>query len=64
MKFKLGDHVLLIHSERKKWLRKIEDKEFHNNYGYVNLADLIDKPYGTVIEGASESGVAQVKLSL
>lgn len=49
-KFQLGDHVLLIYDRRRKWLKKIVEKEFHTNYGMINLADLVGLTYGEKIE--------------
>ena len=49
-KFQDGDSVLIIFDSRKKWLRKIEDTEFHCNYGYIKLNDIIGLEHGSMIK--------------
>ncbi|MHA2249572.1 MAG: tRNA (adenine-N1)-methyltransferase [Candidatus Kariarchaeaceae archaeon] len=49
-KYKLNDYVLLFYDKRRRWIRQIEEKEFHCNFGYINLSDLIDKKYGHQIQ--------------
>ncbi|MHA2028542.1 MAG: tRNA (adenine-N1)-methyltransferase [Candidatus Kariarchaeaceae archaeon] len=48
--FKAGDYVFLVYDRRRQWMKKIENKEFHCNYGMIDLGDLEGKPYGTLIE--------------
>ncbi len=38
--FSLGEHVLIIHNKKKRWLVKIEERMFHCDLGRINLGDL------------------------
>lgn len=48
--FQLGDHVYLVYDKRRQWMKKVDNKEFHCNYGMINLGELVGKPYGYLIE--------------
>ncbi len=45
-----GERVLLVDPRGKRYLVKVEDKEFHTDLGILNLGELIGKPYGTKIK--------------
>ena len=52
-----GDDVLLYLDRKRTYLVCVEvDKQFHTHKGYVNLGDLIGKPYGSPL--MSSLGVA------
>jgi tRNA (adenine57-N1/adenine58-N1)-methyltransferase len=44
-----GSLVLLIDPRGKRYLVKVEEKEFHTDLGKLNLGELIGKPYGVRI---------------
>lgn len=47
----VGDRVLLVDPRGgKRYLVKVEDKEFHTDLGILNLGELIGKPYGAKIQ--------------
>lgn len=48
--FQFGDPVLILYDKKMKWLKKVEDKEFHCNYGMIKLGDIIGKEYGSKIK--------------
>lgn len=48
--FELGDSILLIYDKQRRWIKLIEDKEFHTNYGFINLKDIVGVKYGGKIE--------------
>lgn len=48
--FQLGDHVYLVYDRRRQWMKKVDNKEFHCNYGMMDLGELIGKPHGYLIE--------------
>lgn len=48
--FNYGDHVLLVYDKRRRWIREIEDDQFHCNYGSVDLSELVGSPYGSSIQ--------------
>ena len=52
--FQEGDPVLLIYDERRRWIKTIEDSQFHCNYGYINLLDIVGLQYGSKIETNKE----------
>ena len=52
--FNLGDPVLLVYSQRHKWIKHISDEKFHCNYGTYDLMELVGAPYGTKIESSKE----------
>ena len=45
-----GDRVLLVDRRGKRYLVRVEEREFHTDLGIINLSGLIGKPYGTKIE--------------
>ncbi|MDH5401280.1 MAG: tRNA (adenine-N1)-methyltransferase [Candidatus Heimdallarchaeota archaeon] len=47
--FKEDDTVLLVYNHRKKWLRNISEGEFHCNFGKLDLNELVNQPFGTVL---------------
>ncbi len=47
---KQGDDVLLYLDERRRYLVKVEDRSFHTHKGYVELRELIGRPYGVSVE--------------
>ncbi len=49
-KFKIGDPVFIVYDRRRYWMKKVEDKEFHCNYGLIKLGELVGKSYGSLIE--------------
>ena len=48
--FQRGDNVFLVYDRRRQWMKKIDNKEFHCNYGMIDLGELEGKPYGYLIE--------------
>lgn len=46
-----GDHVLL-YSEKKKWLLKVDDRQFHTHRGIINLTELVGKYYGEHVKSS------------
>ncbi|MGQ9721960.1 MAG: tRNA (adenine-N1)-methyltransferase [Candidatus Jordarchaeum sp.] len=47
---KVGDYVLLIYDNRRRWLLKAEEgKKHHTHRGVVDFEDIIGKPYGTTV---------------
>jgi tRNA (adenine57-N1/adenine58-N1)-methyltransferase len=45
-----GDHILLLLSQRKTYLIKVEHgKSFHTHKGYIKFDDLIGKDYGSTV---------------
>jgi len=47
---KENDLIFLVHDHRRKWLISISKGEtFHTNRGYIELDDLIDIPFGSVV---------------
>ena len=49
-KFEIGDPVFIIYDRRRYWMKTVEDKEFHCNYGLIKLGELVGKPHGSLIE--------------
>ncbi|MHA1144046.1 MAG: tRNA (adenine-N1)-methyltransferase [Candidatus Helarchaeota archaeon] len=47
-----GDHVLLVSERGRRWLLKVEDKQFHTSNGIVNLGELIGKSYGITVKSS------------
>nr|WP_206203788.1 tRNA (adenine-N1)-methyltransferase [Thermococcus sp. 21S9] len=45
-----GSRVLLVDKRGKRYLVKVEDREFHTDLGILKLGELIGKPYGSRIE--------------
>lgn len=43
-----GDLVLLVH-EKKSFLLKMADRDFHTHFGIVSLSELLGKEYGTEV---------------
>ena len=52
--FNLGDPVLLVYSQRHKWIKHISDEKFHCNFGTYDLMELVGAPYGTKIVSSKE----------
>jgi tRNA (adenine57-N1/adenine58-N1)-methyltransferase len=52
--FRLGDPVLIIFDERRRWIRKVADEEFHCNFGFINLGDVVGMRYGSTINTNKE----------
>ncbi|MHA2091847.1 MAG: methyltransferase domain-containing protein, partial [Candidatus Kariarchaeaceae archaeon] len=52
--FRLGDPVLIIFDERRRWIRKVVDEEFHCNFGFINLGDVVGMRYGSTINTNKE----------
>ncbi|MCY3411476.1 MAG: tRNA (adenine-N1)-methyltransferase [Candidatus Heimdallarchaeota archaeon] len=46
----MEDHVLLVFDKKRRWLKKVVEKDFHCNYGMIHLQDLVGKHYGEKIE--------------
>lgn len=59
-KIREGDFVLLFLDGKRKYLVRAENRVFHTHKGYVNLSDLIGKPYGINIK--SSLGVTFIAL--
>ncbi|WXG41413.1 MAG: tRNA (adenine-N1)-methyltransferase [Candidatus Freyarchaeum deiterrae] len=50
MSINVGDYVLLIYDRKRRWLLKAEEGKIHHTHkGAVNFADIIGKPYGTMV---------------
>lgn len=50
-KVKENDEILLIVDERKKYLTKVEKgKKLHTHKGFIELGELIEKPYGSSVK--------------
>ena len=45
-----GSWVLLVDRRGKRYLVKVDDREFHTDLGILRLGELIGKPYGCRIE--------------
>ncbi|WP_456420979.1 tRNA (adenine-N1)-methyltransferase [Thermococcus sp.] len=45
-----GSRVLLVDKRGKRYLVKVEEREFHTDLGIINLAELMGKPYGSRIK--------------
>ena len=57
-----GTLVLLIHSNKYKWLLKIEaGKGFHTHRGIVQLGDLIGKTFGSRIKSTLNAEYVAIK---
>ncbi|HDM24144.1 protein methyltransferase [archaeon] len=52
---------IVLYCRGKKWLLKVEDREFHTHFGVVNLGDLIGKPYGCYVETSSGERIYVLK---
>ena len=50
MTIRSGDRVLLVDKRGKRYLVKVEEREFHTDLGILRLGELIGKPYGSRIE--------------
>jgi len=47
---KEGDDIILYLDKRRTYMVKVEaDRQFHTHKGYVELGELIGKPYGTTL---------------
>ncbi|MCK4702787.1 tRNA (adenine-N1)-methyltransferase, partial [Candidatus Bathyarchaeota archaeon] len=45
-----GDEVILYLDAKRTYKVKVEeDKQFHTHRGFIELGDLVDKPYGMVV---------------
>ncbi len=44
--FSLNDYVLLVYDKRRRWLKKIVNEDFHCNYGFFNLINLVGMKHG------------------
>lgn len=49
-KFKIGDPVFIVYDRRRYWMKTVDDKEFHCNYGLIKLGELVGLSYGSLIE--------------
>jgi tRNA (adenine57-N1/adenine58-N1)-methyltransferase len=60
-----GDNVILILEPRRTYMVKIEpNKTFHTHKGYINLTDLIGKPYGTTLQSSLGANFTALKPTL
>ncbi|MBS7631859.1 tRNA methyltransferase, partial [Candidatus Bathyarchaeota archaeon] len=48
-KIRDGDYVLL-YSDRKKWLTRVEPRQFHTHKGIIDLESVVGKSYGERIK--------------
>ncbi len=46
---KEGNLVLLYQDQRRQWVTTASNERFHTHRGYVNLDELLGRPYGTTI---------------
>ena len=47
---KEGDDIILYLDKRRTYMVKVEaDRQFHTHKGYVEIGELIGKPYGTTL---------------
>ncbi len=53
-KIKEGDNVLLVAKDGKSFIKTVELRTFHSQYGALELKKLIGKPYGSVMKTSSE----------
>ena len=50
-----GSLVLLHFDLRRQWLLRVDrSRQFHTHKGYINLGDLIGKPYGSQVKSSLE----------
>jgi tRNA (adenine57-N1/adenine58-N1)-methyltransferase catalytic subunit len=50
MKIQEGSHVLLFHTQSKKWLTKVSlEKKFHTHLGIIDISSIIGMEYGSSI---------------
>ncbi|OLS28004.1 MAG: tRNA (adenine(57)-N(1)/adenine(58)-N(1))-methyltransferase TrmI [Candidatus Heimdallarchaeota archaeon LC_2] len=49
-KFQIGDPVFIVYDRRRYWMKTVEEKEFHCNYGLIKLGELVGKTDGSLIE--------------
>ncbi|MFL6507093.1 MAG: tRNA (adenine-N1)-methyltransferase, partial [Nitrososphaeraceae archaeon] len=50
MKIQEGSHVLLFHTQNKKWLTKVSlEKKFHTHLGIIDISSIIGMEYGSSI---------------
>ena len=48
--FEKDEMVLIIYDFKRRWMKKITEDNFHTNYGFINLADLVGMSYGSSIQ--------------
>lgn len=62
-KIKRGDYVLLL-SKQRSYLVKVENKKLNTDFGVVNIAELVNKNYGCIVQTHLKHNFVVVKPSI